>query len=148
MSGAAQNGHAGANGEQSSTGSSSDTSCCDAIFATPCCLALEGIGNKIVIVVEKVFYEWVLTVLVSVNTIKRSLCKQFCCVVVCCSLGVKVGKYPVAFMIGSLLLAGAMLPGLLIPGLFVEETDPLNLWTPLGIPARYVTRFQSYDTLE
>ena len=73
MSGAARNGHAGADGERSSTGSSSDTSCCDAIFATPCCLALEGIGNKIVIVVEKVFYEWVLTVLVSVNTIKRSL---------------------------------------------------------------------------
>ena len=52
------------------------------------------------------------------------------------SLGVKVGKYPVAFMVGALLLAAVMLPGLLIPGFFFEETDPLNLWTPLGIPAR------------
>ena len=145
MSGAARNGHAGADGERSSTGSSSDTSCCDAIFATPCCLALEGIGNKIVIVVEKVFYEWVNGF--SYRQYNQHFFKQFCCVVICCSLGVKVGKYPVAFMIGSLLLAGAMLPGLLIPGLFVEETDPLNLWTPLGIPARCVTRFQSYDTL-
>ena len=36
-----------------------------------------------------------------------------------------------------------MLPGLVVPGQFFEETDPLNLWTPYGISARYYFSYES-----
>ena len=117
-----------------------DKTCCDEIFASSCCLAMERIGGHVVTFMERGFYKlaysrwslliWHMCYLVLI-VILIHLYRFFVF-----RLGVAVGKYPQAFIIGVILSALAMLPGIVVPGQFFEETDPLNLWTPYGIKAR------------